>query len=160
LCAEQCSGFLSVSKLLIHQLTGLVKITRVTSYLANSRYSSSYRERLRFRDHFSQLAMSLSTDLISSINACNQLLQDPEEFRRQFICWVMEKYSIWHLHEDQSALLLFPQYMWGTIPGGQQLPTITVTTTEGETLFLHENLEFRNLVSRSWRRIGTQSPKA
>ena len=72
----------------------------------------------------------------------------------------MEKYSIWHLHEDQSALLLFPQYMWGTIPGGQQLPTITVTTTEGETLFLHENLEFRNLVSRSWRRIGTQSPKA
>lgn len=97
--------------------------------------------------------MSSPTSL-DVIRPLNLLIRDPEQFQYLFRRWSMKKRSFGLLHKDCSALLRFPQYVSSINPFGQRPPTITVTTTEGETLFLHENGEFRAMVSRSWRRTG------
>lgn len=80
-------------------------------------------------------------------------LQDSDEARRQFKNWMLKRRSKRRLYKDRSALLPFPQNTSGGKTGAEQLPTITVTTPEGRTLFLHENMEFRNMVRRGWTRM-------
>lgn len=80
-------------------------------------------------------------------------LQNPEEAQRQFKRWMLKRHSKGRLYKDKSLLLPFPQNMYSTEPDAKDLPTITVTTAKGSTLFLHENWEFRNLVRRGWRSI-------
>lgn len=78
-------------------------------------------------------------------------LQDPEEAQRVFKRFMLKRHSKGRLYKDKSLLLPFPQNMYSTKPGAVELPTITVTSVKGNTLFLHESWEFRNLVRRSWR---------
>lgn len=96
--------------------------------------------------------MSLSVAPTGVKDPYKLLLQDPEEVKRRLKRWVLKKCTKARLYKDKSALLHFPQNMYSTGSGIQELPAITVTTTNGSTFFLHENLEYRNMVSRSWRR--------
>lgn len=90
------------------------------------------------------------------------LIREPEQFRRLFRRWSMTelKYSFGLPHKEESALLRFPQYMSNINPFGQRPPTITVTTTEGETWFLHETSGFRAMVSRRWWKTGRRGVRS
>lgn len=100
-----------------------------------------------------QISVSLPVAPVPNIFKCPlNLLQDPAEAQRQFKQWLLS-YSKERLYKDKSALLPFPQFMYNAKPDAVQVPTITVTSTKGRTLFLHENWDFRDLVRRSWRRI-------
>lgn len=101
-----------------------------------------------------QISVSLPIAPVPNIFKCPlNLLQDPAEAQRQFKQWLLKRYSKGRLYKDKSALLPFPQFMYSAKPDAVQVPTITVTSTKGRTMFLHETWDFRALVRRSWRRI-------
>lgn len=63
------------------------------------------------------------------------------------------------LYKDQCYLLPYPPYMYRDSRVAKELPVITVTSTEGDTLFLHENQqtlqEITNiLIKRKLREYG------
>lgn len=51
------------------------------------------------------------------------------------------------LYKDQCYLLPYPPYMYRNSRVAKELPVITVTSTDGETLFLHENQETLHEIS-------------
>lgn len=147
---EQQSVFLSVPISFIHQLTPLLIHMGLTPSLANPSTRTGIEHIFDFAFIVSQIVMSLPT-IPNDRRYPLKWLHDPAEAQRVFKRWMLKRHSKGRLYKDKSLLLPFPPSMYSSKPSAKELPTITVTTAKGNTLFLHENLEFRNLVRRSWR---------